>query len=59
MELRAQARKERRAELSLAYDERMRAQHELHAREAAAREEELKKQKAQQAKVKRTLTEEE
>jgi hypothetical protein len=37
----------------------MRAQHEQHAREAAAREEELKKQKAQQAKVKRTLKEEE
>ena len=33
MELRAQARKERRAELQLAYDERMRAQHEQHARE--------------------------
>lgn len=59
MELRAQARKERRAELQLAYDERMRAQHEQHAREAKAREEEVKKQKLQQAKVKRSLKEDE
>jgi len=59
MELRAQARKERRAELQLAYDECMRAEHEQHAREAKAREEEVKKQKLQQAQVKRTQKEEE
>jgi hypothetical protein len=47
MELRAMARKERRVELQKQYDERMKAAHEKHAKEAMEREEERKRQKAQ------------
>jgi hypothetical protein len=45
MELRAQARKERRAELQRQYDEKMKLAHEKHLQESQAREQERKRQK--------------